>query len=263
MLRNASDVTDHGIGQLVAIPGLTHLALIDLTVTGQALQSIAGFPALVSLDVRMCDNISGDQLTALRRAPRLRELKLGGQAVDDAALAIVAYYPRLESLTVEDAPITGEGLHHLATSGPASRRIHTLAFARCPSLSDEALTQLSSFGQLRRLDLRDMPVTGEFLAALTEPEQLEVLILNQTFLGDEAFRAIARCQGLERLEVAQNFLTPEAMQHIGSLVQLRYLNLSGCGLNDQMLQPLQGLEHLSTLIVDGNPEVTQPVRLTK
>ncbi len=255
-LRNTPKIGDRGISRLAALPHLTHLALIELTVTGSAVEAIADFPAVVSLDLRMCNNIHADQLAVLAKAPRLRELKLGGHGINDAAMAVVATLPQLESLTVEDASVGAEGLNQLATNRQAASRIHTLAFARCSALTDDALGSLSSFGQLRRLTMRDTPVTGDFLRSLASPERLELLALNQTFLTDEAFDAIAACQALKRLELAQSYLTPQAMEKIATLSNLRYLNLSECGLNDQLLESLSGLTFLTTLVVNGNPDVS-------
>ena len=76
-LRNTPDVTDDGIAALVTLRKLAHLTLIELQITGEALPRMANFPSLVSLDLRMCNNLRRDALANLAEAPKLRELKLG------------------------------------------------------------------------------------------------------------------------------------------------------------------------------------------
>ncbi|MCX7424216.1 MAG: hypothetical protein NTW96_01045 [Planctomycetia bacterium] len=254
-LRNVPGATDRGVAALAGLSRLTHLALVDMTTTGKVLKPIAAMPSLVSLDLRMCGGLRGDDLAALGGAPKLAELKLGGYGIDDATMAIVAALPRLESLTVEDAAIGSPGIAKLSES-PAAERITSLSFARCSGLDDDALAGLAAFANLRRLSLRDVPVTGGFLAKLPSRDRLESLALNQTFLGDEAFEAIAACRGLKRLELAQTFLSSEAVKKISGLPDLEYLNLAQCGLNDAALEPLAALKKLKTLVVDGNPGVS-------
>ncbi len=256
-LRNAPHVTDHGIAELISLSELTHLTLIDLQVSGQALPTITELPVLVSLDLRKSQNIRGDGLAALGDAPKLKEVKVGGLGIDDAAMAIVANLPHLESLTIEDASITSEGIEALRENRQTAKRIVALTFARCSALDDDALPSLASLPNLRRLSLRDVPVTGSFLPELPTLRKLESLSLNETFLDDNAFNSIAACRSLKRLELAQSFLTTEAMEKISTLTSLEYLNLSNCGLNSAMLEPLAGLQNLKTLIVDGNPDVSR------
>jgi hypothetical protein len=182
-------------------------------------------------------------------------LKLGGYGIDNDAMTIVAALPHLESLTVEDAAIGSPSIVRLSES-PAAGRITSLSFARCSGLDDDALAGLAGFRHLRRLWLRDVPVTGVFLSKLPTRDQFEVLALNQTFLGDEAFEAIAACRGLKRLELAQTSLSPDAVRKISGLSDLEYLNLANCGLNDAAIAPLAALKHLKILVVDGNPGVS-------
>ncbi|HID22539.1 MAG TPA: hypothetical protein EYP14_09075, partial [Planctomycetaceae bacterium] len=239
-LRNLPRVTDASVSALAELPELTHLSLIEVPITGAAVRTIARVPQLISLDLRSCPQVASADLAELAEAPRLKELKLGGPGVDNPTLVVLARLPHLESLTVEDAELDGTGLKQLASSDAASR-IRLLSFARCASLDDEALAMLRAFTRLRHLSLRDLPVTGRFLVGQPWLDQLEVLVLNQTFLTDEGLRAIAACRNVKRLELAQNVLSPDAMEAIGSLSRLEVLNLSECGLTDEMLRPLAGL----------------------
>ncbi len=255
-LRNTPHVTDRGIAAVSTLPHLTQLALIDLQISGQVLNALATSSSLALLDLRMCNNIQGSDLAALAQAPKLKELKLGGYGIDDDTIGFVSALPNLTSLTIEDASIGSDALKTLVENKPTAERIQILALARCSGINDESLRHLAALPNLRRLTLRDVPVTGTFLQSLPSPERLELLSLNQTYLADEAFDSIAACRNLKRLEVSGNYLTPAAIEQICTLSSLQYLNLSECGLNDEMLESLVTLPQLETLIVEGNPDVS-------
>ncbi len=262
-LRNTPKVSDVGIGRLVELLRLERLALINLQITDQAVPTFAKLPALVSLDLRQCTSLGGSELGELKAATLLRELKLSD--IDDATLEIVASLPHLESLTVEDSSITAEGIAKLALNEPTANRLRSLSFARCLSLDDDALAPLASFVSLRRLSLRDVSVTGSCLANFPTLGEIELLSLNELFLSDEAFEAIGRCRQLKRLELSQGLLTPDAIATIATLSNLEYLDVTSCDLDDENLHPLHKLNNLRTLIVEGNPGVSQETvaRLTQ
>jgi Leucine-rich repeat (LRR) protein len=249
-LRNVPGVTS--TESIVSLPQLTHLALIDMPIEADAIEPLREAKNLVSLDLRMCGRIGGDQLLVLADISGLKELKLGGYTIDNQSMVTVASMPALESLTIEDASIDAEGLAELVQIGP---RLRSLSLARCSGLGDDELEAIGAFVGLRALVLRDMPVTGEFLQHLGAPERLETLSLNQTFLIEESIDAIVRCRHLKRLELAQNFLSPQAVEKISTLVDLEQLNLTECGLDAASLEPLKKLDNLKTLLVEGNSDV--------
>ncbi len=254
-LRNAPLVTDDGLTSLAKLKTLTRLALIDSQIEGTALQALARLPRLTSLDLRQCPNVGADDLLALADAPRLSELKLGGYQVDTQVLAAVAKLPRLKSLTVEDASVDGAGLRALAHS-QAAARLEALSFARCSSLDDDALTALSEFPNLRQLVLKDLPVTGTFLSQMPWLENLQTLVLSQTFADEDALASLRRCRSLKRLELAQVPLTERTLKTIAGLTSLEQLDLSECGLNDEMVEPLRRLPNLRAVRLDGNPDLS-------
>lgn len=256
-LRNGPEVTDRAIIELARRSALTHLALIDMQISGQSVRQFGSMASLVFLDLRMCHGIQGDELAALSGVPKLKELKLAGSGIDNAALAVVATLPHLQRLTIEDAAIDGVGISSLAESETAADRLETLTFSRCTALTDDQLQSLEAFRNLRQLTLRDVPITGLFLKSLSSTDQLELLSLNQTFLAEDAFERIAAFRNLTRLELAQNILSPQAMKYIATLRKLEYLNLTDCAISDVLLKPLAGHPKLHTVIVTGNADVSR------
>jgi hypothetical protein len=257
-LRNTPEITDQGVSRLATLPKLSHLTLIEQQITGEAIRALAQMEHLSMLDLRMCHAIGADDLAALAAAPRLKELKLGGRAVDDSMLAAAARLPHLRSLTIEDAPIGNDGLLQLST-GKSAAEIENLAFARCSGLTDNVCTHLGSFPQLQRLILRDVPVTGGFLQQLAAPDQLQWLSLSQTYLTPDAFDALVPCVSLKRLDLSGTWLSLEMTQKLAGLESLEFLDLSECGLSDEIVAPLMALKGLKTLVVDGNPDLRSDV----
>ena len=254
-LRNTPLLTDQGVAKLATLPSLTHLALIDQQVSGQVLKDLATMLQLSMLDLRMCHNIRADDLAALVAAPSLKELKLGGYAVDDSLLSAAARLPHLRSLTIEDAPVGNEGLLQLA-AGPSAAQIESLVFTRCSGLTDDVCQQLRSFPRLQRLVLRDVPVTGSFLHQLPSRDRLQRLSLSQTYLTADALDALVLCRDLRRLDLSGTLLNLEMTQKLARLESLEYLDLSDCGLTDETVAPLVASKRLKALVIEGNSELS-------
>ncbi|EMI57765.1 leucine-rich repeat domain-containing protein [Rhodopirellula sallentina] len=252
-LRNTPGLDD--ITPIATRPKLTHLALIDQPIVGEHLSTLLEASQLVSLDLRMCSQLGGKDIASLSHFPRLKSLKLGEYGIDNESMDAVAKIKTLENLTIEDAAIDGGGLTALT---PIASQIRTLRLSRCASLDDDAMQVTKAFTQLRVLLLRDLPVTGEFLANVHHPEHLDTLTLRQLFLGDEAFDAIANCKNLKRLNLADNYLDPTWIEIIATLPKLETLDLSRCGLDKaSVLLPLKQLPHLRTLNLSGNSDISE------
>ena len=69
-LRNAPNVTDRAITAIAGQPQLTHLALIDMQITGQSVKQMATMELLETLDLRMCQGIHGDALASTCGCPQ-------------------------------------------------------------------------------------------------------------------------------------------------------------------------------------------------
>ena len=108
----------------------------------------------------------------------LEEVKFAGPAVNDQIAGVITGLAKVQSLTIEDAEISAVFLQRLASHAPTARRIHTLAFARCYGVTDEALEPLGEFPSLKTLSLREILVTGAFLVALKNPAHGTVAAAN-------------------------------------------------------------------------------------
>lgn len=179
--------------------------------------------------------VTGEQLGELGRseeASRLRLLSLAGPAIDDAALDALLESPvpdRLESLTLDDAPIT-----------------------------DRTLERLAAALSLHRLVLGGGRHTSRGLAALARAPSLRELAIEGRWLDDEALDELTRLGGvgLETLHVIHGRLGPSLRRlAVSSVVApLRRLALTR-SVEDPgpVVDLMGGLRRLEALHVDGCP----------
>ncbi|TWT83615.1 Leucine Rich repeats (2 copies) [Planctomycetes bacterium CA13] len=251
-IRNSPSLTDSGIASAIQSLTLTHLTLLELAIGHSTLHEAAKLRDLASLDIRLCHHVTAESLAPLVDSLSIKELKLGGQLINDEAIRAITSIPTLKILAIADSAIGADALRSLTEESTLARRIEAFTVERCPNIDDEALVQLEKFPNLRRLTITDVPVTGKFLASLPTLDQLTLLSLNLTFLDDTAFETISKCKELERLEIAQSFLTEDAIAEIAKLPRLKTLNVSDCGLDDAMLQPLRNSASIEKLITGEN-----------
>jgi Leucine-rich repeat (LRR) protein len=117
LLLDAGEVDDSSVQLLVGLPGLRHLRLRHSALTDQGITKLLPeeLPELQIL------NLPQSQLTAgglehLRQFPKLKQLRLGGEMLDDMAAVALAQLPSLESLHLIAPRFTDEALQQLANS---------------------------------------------------------------------------------------------------------------------------------------------------
>lgn len=251
-LRNLPNVTDRAINALTGRQPLTHLTLLDMKITGKSLETAASCPKLASLDLRMCNQLSPEDLSVLADCSSLRELKIAGAAADDAAIPYVVAAPSLDAIVIEDATVTSDGLGKLTENQGLAARLRAISIARTMSVDDTSFGIVADLPNLRTLSLKDQLVTGSFLADLAAPEKLETLLLVQTYIDDAACESVAQCENLKRLDLSKSMLTPESIEKIASLPNLETLNLAECSVDDMAIAPLAECKSLTSLTLNDN-----------
>ena len=108
-----TNITDHGISALIRIPELSEL------------------------DVRNCRGVTRAGLEQMVGKASLRTLKVGGSAIDDAALGVVAKIGQLHTLSVDNCPVTDAGVSQLG-----SLPLIDLTIYQCTNVSDEGLDRI-------------------------------------------------------------------------------------------------------------------------
>lgn len=231
-LRRLNGMTDRALDAVVTCAQMEVLALVELNrITGAGLDRLAGCLKLRSLDLRNCGGLSPEDLKRLSAIKGLEEVKFGGPAINDGIAEVIIGLPKVQSVTVEDAEISPAFVDTLASHAATAERVRTLAFARCYGVTDEALHSLGKFSSLETLSLRDIMVTGSFLAGLnhegSNPLPLKTLIAANAFLNDEAVASLPDvAPNLVRLDLRGNVgLSEGSTQVFQKLKNLKELTL--------------------------------------
>ena len=239
-LRRLNGVSDAGIIAVLQHSQLRSLALIEMNLTRAALEKIAESPDLAALDLRHCSRLTPEDYELLASMKRLSDLKIGGFAVNDAVLKTLPSLPQLRGLAIEESAMTAEGFTELASHENWASKLELLVLSRNTALWDATLNSLRTFQGLKRLTVRDMMVSGEFLKALVETEsirtKLEQLALPKTYLNDENAGELKKCSQLKRLDLSYNMVTEEILKTVAEVKTLENLDLTGCQLDDATLE---------------------------
>jgi Leucine-rich repeat (LRR) protein len=168
---------------------------------------------------------SADWITSLggkverNPAGKIVAVNLRGSWINDLEMLEVAELPDIERLDLSHTRITDEGLLRLK---PA-RKITDLNLFYAESITDQGLTAIRDWKQLRRLNLRG------------------------TRISDGTLEVIGRLTGLEALDIAHTSVTDNGLDYLITLVNLKELALGRGRLSNaswQMLRMLPTLTHL-------------------
>ncbi len=251
-LRALAGLSDAGLETIAGLPQLEQLFLVDNRITGRGLASLVALTRLQVLDIRGCTAIAADDLRPLADLPRLRVLRLGGPRICDDALLVLRDFPALQSLTVEQAPISDQGLTNLTKLA-----LTEFNLAHCDQVTDEGIqVLLEELDGLHHLALRDVSIRGAFLSALRGRMRLETLRLNETFVDDRALQYLGGAEALVRLELRQGQIGEAGTELLGTLSGLEHLDLAENRLTDAAVEHLSNLKHLRFLDISGNPRVS-------
>ena len=239
-LRRLNNVNDAGVIAVLQRSQLRSLALIEMNLTRVALEKIVESSDLAALDLRHCSRLTPDDYELLTSMKRLSDLKIGGFAVNDAVLKTLPKLPLLRGLAIEESAITAEGFTELASHEDWASKLELLVLSRNTTLWDVTLDSLRAFQGLKRLTVRDMMVSGEFLKALVETEsirtKLEQLALPKTYLNDENAGELKKFSQLKRLDLSYNMVTEDILKAVAEVKTLENLDLTGCQLDDAAIE---------------------------
>lgn len=253
-------------------------------ITDEGLRHLALSLTLKDISLERCRLVTGRGLRHLQAMGQLRKLHIQGATLNDADLAPLAAFRRLEYLYLPDRGITDRGVRHLL----ALKGLRTLSVGCSPdsTLSDEALEVIACMEDLESLSVAGSKISNlglgligtlthltelrlgtnrpisdrgiEHLNRLTELKSLA--FLPNTVVPLKALSGL-KLKKLERLECPR--LVPDCpTMRISDLVNLRQLILGSPanswgvhGIRDQDLYCLRSLEKLRVLRLPG-PGIT-------
>ncbi len=145
------------------------------------------------------------------------------EAVTDAWLAKLTGFSTLESLTLTNCAIEGEGLRHI--SGLTGLTALNLTLT---PVTDPFLEHLSGLTQLRSLGLASAQCSGAGFAHLKALTHLDNVNFHFTPLDDEGLKAVCEVGVSGRLWFAHTHFTDAGAVHLAKLT-----NLKNCGIGSK------------------------------
>lgn len=253
------NVDDALLGRLARLPELSHLSLMQTTLTATALQQLAAAPALSSLHLSNCQ-LEAAGWAGLGQSPHLLDLRLDGVTLGDSGLAELAKLPRIQALWVANGSVTAQGMAVLR-GHPALEDLGVIG----PEITPTVLLELPHLPALRSFSFGrsvapvwDGETTNTVSPLLETPELPEVaavrgapnLVRLRLFAPeDELLHALSRA-GFARLQLHAErmeslHVDPEDPERIV------HANLSYSGVSDDLAIRLQGLHDLHTIDLSG------------
>ena len=181
-------------------------------------------------------------LPLLRDLHELKELSLGNEKMNDAAMAQLAGLPTLATLGLTSPGIGDDGLKVLRTL-PALRILSLAGSA----VTDAGMATIGSLTRLEFLGLRNTRVTDAGLAQLENLTNLTALNLAETKVTDAGLAHLTKMSKLETLNLKDDAITDAGVAQIGNLRSVAGLVLTGTAVTDAGLAGLKPLSRLTKL----------------
>ena len=247
-----TQVTERGVADLMRNGSWEHLELPEGSVTDRVLALLGAQSRLEHLDLgRPAPRQPYTQkgLAELAGLSALKDLRLAGPGVTDAALKSVARLKTLKRLALGSCPVTDAGLARLT----ALQSLEILDLSGVRQVTPAGLSVLKVLPSLVQLGASQMDGRGAVLD-LSGCARLRSLILHMDggALGDES---LATLKGLARLEVLQlpsTDITGAGLASLSGLTNLNGLVLCGPKVKDAELASLAAFKKLSFLWWTGS-----------
>lgn len=258
-------------GQMESLQWLiVQLSGLDPAGKARALERIATYPELRTLQFLGEQEWSAEMMNALGAASRIRRLDMGSGSpfgpyaaglshmaaleefycarcrLDDGVAAHLAAIPRLEVLVIPDNSIGPEGAK--ALSQASNLRYLDL---RSNNIGDEGLAHLVGLTRLTSLDLGSNGIGEEGAIRLAVLKNLEVLKLERGSVGDAGVRSLVTLKKLKVLSLTSNDIGPAGARRLAGLTNLERLSLNRNRLGSGQLEFLKKLPRLRWLHLDG------------
>jgi hypothetical protein len=189
---------------------------------------------------------------------RIVAVNLRGAWISDVEMIDLARLPDLERLDLSHTRITDEGMLNLK-SAP---KIRDLKLFYSEWITDQGLTAIKVWKQLRRLDVRGTRISDGTLEIVGHMPQLEALDIAHTEVTDVGLDQLITLTNLKELSLGRGRLSNAGLVMLRMLPQLTYLDLSGArptppdnpqgrgaaaGIPEETLKAIAGLQELRVL----------------
>lgn len=229
---DGGEITVDEAREIAKLRNLRELTLSLVSVTDDSLQPLAGLRNLERFSVTHRGtgrNNTAAGVAMFTRLPKLRVLNLDRLVtLDDSVFSQLAPMKQLESLSLEQAGVTGSEIE-----------------------------LLSRLPKLKTLSLIGTNVDDAAMEKLAKLTQLESLDISYTKVSDAGLKHIASLKNLRTLCVGGNRITDAGVAEIARLSQLVELMIVSADISDSGLEHLAGLPKLISVSLGGNPNVSK------
>ncbi|MEZ6117901.1 MAG: hypothetical protein R3C28_15200 [Pirellulaceae bacterium] len=122
---------------------------------------------------------------------------------------------------------------------------------RSTNVTDEGMSAVARWDQLRWLDLTDTAVTDKGLAGLDSATVLQQLTLERTDVTDRTAQRISRLTALRQLDLSSTKITDVGAASLSGLTHLESLWLTSTAITDEAADSLQKLRSLRQLDIQN------------
>lgn len=217
---------DAEVAKLLQNKSLERLSLAGSKITNDILLQVASLPKLNSLDLSDTSIDDGGLRHLIGLGRSLRELNLAGTQVTPTGVAKFLAGSSVRTLDISDLAWTLHDLDELPLW-----RLHSLAVRGLPVTDAWLLEVFSQPTAFNRLDLRDTPVRGDFLASTRL--SLTELLLDGTELTNASLMANLAPRTVERLSIDRTQVDDQALPQW--LPKIHGLRLGDCQITEDGL----------------------------
>jgi len=188
-------IDDSGLKALAACKSLKVLALDDLWIGSEGLESLSGLADL-------------------------EELYLAGTVVDDSSMTLVTKYPKLKKLRLASTQVSDDGLAALS----ARTTLEELDLSSNSLITNAGLVHLAKLTGLKKLNLWKVQISDAGIQLLAPLNRLEWLNLDQTMLTDAGLPVLKGMMSLTFLHLGSTRITAAgapALFHLKGLKDLK------------------------------------------
>lgn len=188
-----TQLTHRGLSALGRMPSLRYLSLRRVRLQGIPSDLFQNFPNLETLGLDEADVADAD-IASLTSLQRLQTLILDGAAIGDGAVRHLKDLPQLATLHLKQTRVTGTGFRE------ATFPLRKLMLKECP-LTNQGLAAISQLSGLRELGLDHTAVGDPQLARLGKLKSLKTLWLSKTDVTDAGLQSLRNCASLATVYV--------------------------------------------------------------
>jgi hypothetical protein len=172
---------------------------------------------------RIQRRLDGDDLQYISQWTDLRELNIGGTAIEDVHVRHLAELRDLRVLYLGGTKISGPGMKHLS----GLKSLTYLDLSRTPIGRPDDVEHIGLLTSLKSLRLDSTRINNECIERLTNLIDLEYIDLSHTNIDDSAVDSLQKMPALKRCRLLRTNVSAEARERLEAAGIDTFLDLPG------------------------------------